>query len=89
MINLNHFPDIYMNCLERYYKLHWSSDYFFNRMQDGTITTSDGIQYLLIYRNCTPGMLRTCGQIQLSFRQAKKEFELCNYVLISPLIEKD
>jgi hypothetical protein len=67
--------------LERYYLLYWTPDHFFDQMNNGIIA-HQGIEYLVIYKNCNPISLRRCEQISLSFRKAKSEYELCAYVIV-------
>ena len=70
-----------------YYKiLHWDSQYMKLAVHNGVILR-EGIRFNVIFSGCTRADCITSrsGQVLLSFRQAKPEYNLPAYVLIKPL----
>jgi len=71
-----------IDSLEQYKLLYWAPQHFFAQLKEGMIERN-GVEYLVVYHKCTPTRLHSQSQIALSFRQAKIEFNLPAYVLVS------
>ena len=65
----------------RYYLLYWSPEHFFKCLHDG-IVEHFGIKHQVIYYKCTPESIRSCRQLQLSFREAHPDYGIEPYVLV-------
>jgi hypothetical protein len=74
----------YVDCFSKYFLLYWEGQYIVRECKDGQIR-KDGVDYLVIYHNCTRGMILNdpYSQYACSFREPQPEFGLCAYVLIS------
>lgn len=67
---------------EKYYILRWRGDHFKHVLASGTIT-HQGVQYLVVYKDCKPTDIKLHSVLYLSFRKPAKEYGLQAYVLIS------
>lgn len=71
------------SCCEQYYILHWTGKWFRKQRSMGLIKSSEGAQYLIVYKDCKPTDILPDSKLFMSFRKPKKEFELQSYVLVS------
>lgn len=73
--------------LSEYKCLFWSADYFLDNCFQGKLKR-DGKEYSIIYQDCTRGqILELCNQfknaqIKLSFRSARKHWNLQDTVIV-------
>lgn len=84
---LNHWsiPEIYRDCFTKTFLLHWTPEWFFKSLKDGTIKR-DSVEYQVVYRK-SPAYLRKLKQLRLSFRVAQPEFGIPAYVIVDSLQE--
>lgn len=68
--------------LQKYYILHWETEYFINKSNSSTLH-HDGIEYLILYHRCMIADIKKEKDIALSFRKLKS-FPY-GYVLVKPL----
>ena len=73
--------DSYRHLLQRYFLLHWETDYFIRKLQDGRIE-KDGILYSVFYYQCTPVSISK-HRIKLSFRELHEEYAVEPTVLVT------
>ena len=80
MQNFFKFPEECKDLLSSYHLVYWSTSYFKEKINEGTIE-KDGISYQIIYKDSF-SELSKLGQVKLSFRSAIKEYNLESYVLV-------
>lgn len=81
-VNFFTYPEAFSDCLDKYYLLYWSPEYFISQMSYGTITHNNE-KYIVIYKHCTPTQIKTARQVKLSFRKPLDIFNLPGYVLVT------
>jgi|SRR5579863_3888306 len=67
---------------EKYYILRWKGHHFKHVMSGGGIV-HQGVNYLVVYKDCKPTDIRSYSNLYMSFRKPTKEFGLQAYVLVS------
>lgn len=90
---LNHFtyPVDFRNTLSEYFLLHWETRYFQEKLRDGIISRKslDGsgkdVEYIVLFRKSIKEVFAP-GNVRLSFRKAKVEYNLPAYVIVEPLV---
>lgn len=73
-------------CLEKYYKLYWSKEYFLHQSVSNLIPHQDKLYHVEFLPPLTRGkvlQMQAMDQLELSFRAVKPEYELHNVVLVS------
>ena len=76
-------PDAYKHIFSTYYLLNWSTGYFKEAMVEGTVERT-GTKYQVIYHRTNPAEIaKYKGNVMLSFRILKREFEVQAVVLVS------
>jgi hypothetical protein len=70
--------------LEKYYILHWRTDYFIDKSNSSSLH-HDGVEYLILYHRCLIAQIKESDskEVALSFRKLKS-FPY-GYVLVKPL----
>lgn len=66
--------------LQAYYLLQWEGKYLAKQIVNGTVLDSDGYEYAVVYRSCTPSSAFKSEQIRISFRQSA----LGNFAIVQP-----
>lgn len=76
-------PANHLHIFDCYYLLHWDRAYFQDHMIEGTVTRQ-GITYQVIYHRTNPAEInKHKGDVLLSFRKLKYEYEVQPVVLVS------
>lgn len=91
LINAFHIPvDIAAVACRQYFTRKWlrlgTSVSFSGVIHEGLIN-HNGLDYLVVYYQCTPYQVRKANALMLSYRQPQPEFNLPAYVLIKLLNE--
>lgn len=71
------------NIFNTYYILHWSGSFFHSSLKEGTVER-EGKVYQVIYYRTTPQEIRKhTGQVLLSFRELRAEYNCYPTVLVT------
>lgn len=76
-------PTNLQHCLDTYYLLYWSPDYFLEKERDGFIIHHAQRYIVMMAPNVSRNKIVHANQIKLSFRKAKPEFELPAIVYVT------
>jgi len=84
VINVLNLYRNYRSILAYYKCLHWTPQYTIASMKNGTIVR-DGITFTVVFHGCTRyDITKHKGEVLLSFRAVKPEYDLVPYVLVKP-----
>lgn len=76
-------PNNYLSIFGSYYIHYWSVDYFRDGLVDGMISSHDKAFQVIYHRTNPAEIKKHKGQVVLSFRELKHEYDVQAVVLVS------